>query len=766
MSFKDLKIKTKLISVLLTIGLTSVAVVGYLGYHDAKQSVSESTKHLLTALREVKKQEIEGYFQESLENVDMLPTFPIVREAVKAFEEAYEKSGLKLSEFVKSREFNNLDKKYGPIFTKYMKEYGYYDLFLINAKGDVLYTVAREADFGTNVAHGKYADTGLGKVYKEGLREEVLTDFEPYAPANGDAASFIGAPIKWTDGEVHGVIALQIPIGKVNTIMQKRTGLGESGETYLVGPDKLLRSDSRFSEGSTILKQKVDTESVREALAGKTDCKIITGHRGIDIWSSYTKLNIKGVDWVVLAEIDDEEVMRPVVAIRNQALLVAIVIGAIVAAVAFFFAQSLANPITRAVEVLKKVALGDLSETITADSKDEIGDLANATSTMVESLKEMAGVSGKLAEGDINIDFKPKSDRDVMGNAMVTMVESLKNMATVTEKIAQGDLTVDFKPKSERDVMGKALLKMETDLSNVVGNILVSSENVSSGSSEIAAGNQDLSQRSQEQASALEETASTVEQMTSNIKANAENAEKANQLARTAAEAAQQGGKVVEKTVHQMEAVTESSKKIADIIDTVNEIAFQTNLLALNAAVEAARAGEQGRGFAVVAGEVRNLAGRSAEAAKEIQTLIRDSVEKIETGNKLVEDTGATLKTIIESVNNVANNISEISSASQEQSAGIDQVNKAVSQMDEVVQQNASLVEEAAATSENLASEADEMQRMMGTFKVNTTNINIHNNKDSGSSKSEKKTADPTSARTAIANKYKDIDPSDEFAEF
>lgn len=302
-----------------------------------------------------------------------------------------------------------------------------------------------------------------------------------------------------------------------------------------------------------------------------------------------------------------------------------------------------------------------------------------------------------------------------------SVVEPIKDVLAVMVKRSEGDLNssyIDKEYKGEFAVLTNAINKAGISLKGTVSKVRETTNSIASASSEIAQGNADLSQRTEEQASSLEETASSMEELTSTVKQNADNARQANQLATDARTQAEKGGDIVGKAVDAMGAINQSSKKIADIIGVIDEIAFQTNLLALNAAVEAARAGEQGRGFAVVAAEVRNLAQRSAAAAKEIKVLINDSVEKVGDGTRLVDDSGKTLEEIVTAVKKVSDIISDIAAASQEQSSGIDQVNKAVTQMDEVTQQNAALVEEAAAASEALDDQAKQLEHLMSFFQV------------------------------------------------
>ncbi len=298
----------------------------------------------------------------------------------------------------------------------------------------------------------------------------------------------------------------------------------------------------------------------------------------------------------------------------------------------------------------------------------------------------------------------------------------LTRAVKVARTVASGDLTshIESTGNDETGQLLQALKDMNDSLVRIVGQVRSGTDTIATASCQIAAGNLDLSSRTEEQASSLEETASSMEELTATVKQNADHARQANLLAASASQVALKGGTMVAQVVGTMASINESSKKIVDIISVIDGIAFQTNILALNAAVEAARAGEQGRGFAVVATEVRNLAHRSAAAAKEIKVLIGDSVAQVETGSKLVNQAGSTMHDIVDSVRRVSDVMSEIIAASEEQSADLAQINQAISQMDQVTQQNAALVEQAAAAAESLHEQAGHLTQVVGVFRIDT----------------------------------------------
>ena len=383
-------------------------------------------------------------------------------------------------------------------------------------------------------------------------------------------------------------------------------------------------------------------------------------------------------------------------------------------------------------EFLKLAAAGDRQAARTL----LLGTLLADQSAYFEQVRGLVKLGGTLMD-------KGSDDAEANYHTSRTMMAALASLATllacgfaywttrsitrplhqamrVAQTIAAGDLTsrIEVKSTDETGQLLQALKAMNTALVQIVGEVRSGTDTIATASSQIAAGNQDLSARTEEQASSLEETAASMEELASTVKQNADNARQANVLAASASEVAQRGGAVVAQVVDTMASINDSSKKIVDIISVIDSIAFQTNILALNAAVEAARAGEQGRGFAVVATEVRNLAQRSAAAAREIKALIGDSVDKVGAGNRLVLDAGSTMDEVVASVRRVTDIMGEITAASQEQSAGIAQVNEAISQMDAVTQQNAALVEEAAAAAESLQDQAGTLSHVVGVFRL------------------------------------------------
>lgn len=389
--------------------------------------------------------------------------------------------------------------------------------------------------------------------------------------------------------------------------------------------------------------------------------------------------------------------------------------------------EKLQITINALVDVMNAVASGDFSQRMTLEVSGDFVRMKEATNASIGKLQftmqALADVMQALKSGDFDkrVDDRVEGDfKQVVDHTMQTLQVLLGDISHIMGSIAQGDLTQTLEGNYS-GVFGT--LKNDTNttvmqLRDVVGRIKEAAEAINTAAQEIAAGNQDLSARTEEQASSLEETASSLEELNATVRNNAENSRQAKSLATNSNEIAANGGSMVKRIVTTMDAIQDSSKKIADIISVIDSIAFQTNILALNAAVEAARAGEQGRGFAVVASEVRNLAQRSATAAKEIKTLIAESSTKVDAGAKLVQEAGDTMDDVVTSFDLVANLVTEISEASHEQSSGIDQVTKAVSQMDEVTQQNAALVEEAAAAAEGLEEQARSLVQSVAMFKL------------------------------------------------
>ncbi len=389
------------------------------------------------------------------------------------------------------------------------------------------------------------------------------------------------------------------------------------------------------------------------------------------------------------------------------------------------------GPLGVAADVVDRIARGDIPPPITDSYNGDFNNIKNNLNTCISAVNMLVADAGMLSSAAVEGNLATRADatkhqgdfRKIVQGVNETLdavIAPINETGRVLSALAQGDLTETIRTnyRGDFDKMVQDTNRTVVQLSQIVSSIQQATASINLAAREIASGNIDLSSRTEQQAASLEETASSMEELTSTVRLNAENAKQANQLALGASDVARKGGMVVGEVVGTMSDIQASSKKIVDIISVIDGIAFQTNILALNAAVEAARAGEQGRGFAVVAAEVRSLAQRSAGAAKEIKTLIGDSVEKVGNGSRLVEQAGRTMEEIVSSVKRVTDIMGEISAASQEQSLGIEQVNKTVTQMDEVTQQNASLVEEASASARMLESQADGLAQAVAKFRL------------------------------------------------
>ena len=530
------------------------------------------------------------------------------------------------------------------MFRTYLREFGYYDIFLIEPdQGTIVYSVYKETDFGTSLFNGPHNDSNLAEAARQALKaspgEVITADFRHYTPSSNAAAAFFTTPV-YDKGNVVGVLAFQMPLDRINAEMLQASEGSESKEAMLIGSDGLMRSQSRFTDDNTILNVRVDTDATKLAMSGKTGTlsEVVDG---VDYLTAYTSIDLDQLEWAVVSRIHETEAMSEVLTLQ----LTSAIVAACAAVGIAIFALLLSNYFYR--------QLG--------------GDPA-----------DMVGIAKRIGSGDL-------SDQPEDANRAGAYAE---------------------------------LVNMRTRLRGVLQEANEIAEHVRAGAAELSTGNRGLSERTEQQAANLEQTGSSTEELTSTVKQNAENARSANDLAINTQERAVSSGEVASRAITAMQDISSASERIADIIGVIDEIAFQTNLLALNAAVEAARAGEQGRGFAVVASEVRQLAGRSASAAKEIKDLIEDSVKKVRDGTGLVTESGDELKTIVTSVSKLTEIVGQIAVATDEQAIGIDQINQALVHMDSVTQQNAAMVDGAATTSQTMSEQARLLTTHIGYFNA------------------------------------------------
>ncbi|MBA6230730.1 MULTISPECIES: methyl-accepting chemotaxis protein [unclassified Colwellia] len=661
-----MNLKNKLLITFLSIALLPTMAVGLISSYISSSALEKQVFSQLTAVREIKKTQIKDYFNERKSNIKVLS------ETVGNMLNFSSAKSLKISA-------NNNHN----FFENFIHTYGYYDFFLIDKNGDVFYTVTKEADYQTNLLTGAYNQSGLGKLYKKVSNNKsfAMSDFSRYAPSNNEPAGFIALPYTNRSG-VEIVIALQLSIDEINYLMQQRSGMGVSGESYLVGSDLLMRSDSfldpkahsvKASFAGNVKQNGVDTEAVKLALSGETGNKIIDDYNSNPVLSSYTPININGITWVLLAEIDVAEAFLPVYKMYKNIfyIIVLCVLGIIIA---LLTAKSILKPLG-----------GEPTE--------------------------MQKISETIADGDLMISFIEHSNHSSVYGAMQRMTTHLRN---VISKIIHDSNNLTHVAMETSALSLQSSTSLQNQKLNIA-QIATAVEQMSVSINEVSHNAANVAHSAQKASSSSGHANTKISQAIDDL----------NNL----------GGEIYQAN-NIIQDLEKDSTDIGSVLEVIRGIAEQTNLLALNAAIEAAieaaRAGEQGRGFAVVADEVRSLASKTQESTKNIELMIKklqkastDAVKAMEVSQDVCRQTIANTQDVadvIASMNGEIKSITQmtdlIATAVEEQSCVSNEISKNVTAISDVANENSTSAEQVSASSKDISNIAAALNQLTLRFKV------------------------------------------------
>lgn len=661
MSLSNVKISVKLPAIIVILALASILITGLLAYtksadnmriaaDDSMQTLIDSRTHSIMSL-------MEGIHQD----LGILSSNQMVKDALVELAVDYEDIGAeygdataflqkeyiednsnsaserdKLTRGQSEDAYHDTHERYHAWFQPLAKSRAYHDLFIVDAKGNVIYSVYKAHDFATNLEKGKWKDTDFAKIFKE-IKENgdnnafvTMTDFAAYEADNNEAASFMGSPVKNEEDVFVGALIVRMPIKRIDQVMQNPRGLGNTGETYIVGKDNLLRSDLRLVKEKTIIKQKISNEAVKAALKGESGLVETTDFKGEDVFAAYAPLDFMGMHWGVVAEMSEDEVLEPVRTMRTFIIVAAGITLLVIIVIGLVVARNLANPIAAMTKVMHALAAGNLEVKILEDErKDEVGEMAEALRIFRKNAQEVEKLRDEQEETQRRSEEKQRAFLNQMADNFENTVSSVV------------------------EAVGTAAQDMETTAQGMSRTAAATSEqsNVVAQAAEQATGN-------------VQTVASAAEELSASISEISRQVEQSRGIAQEAVDEAQQATDTVS-------SLSSAANKVGEVVELITSIAEQTNLLALNATIEAARAGEAGKGFAVVASEVKNLADQTARATAEI-------TEQIDAMQSATTDAVSAISNIGQTINNINDISSSISIAVEEQGAATIEISKNV----------------------------------------------------------------------------------------